>query len=141
MPRGKSLTELEKGKIIAYKEEGCSGREIARKLGRSHRLIQNFLRDPESYGTHKRRGGPSILNSRDKRKIINKASNSTRSLRDLQGVVDKNVSRTTVWRTLKCSNIIKNEMMRCVPALKAEHKLARMDYGRRNMNTNWSNVS
>ena len=44
------MSEFEIGKIIAYNGKGCSKKEIARKLGRSRKLIQNFLGDPDAYG-------------------------------------------------------------------------------------------
>lgn len=57
MPRGKYLSDVEKGKILAFSEEGLSLREIGRKLNRHHVTIGNFLRDPVNYGLHKT-GGP-----------------------------------------------------------------------------------
>ena len=43
MPRGTAFTDIEKGKIIALKDSGSSGSEIARQIGRSRAVIQNFL--------------------------------------------------------------------------------------------------
>ena len=56
MPRGCILSDLEKGKILSFKEQGLKFREIARKLSRSVNVIRNFLSDPDNYGTKKRSG-------------------------------------------------------------------------------------
>lgn len=53
MGYGKSLSDFEKGQIIAYQENGLSERQIAFKIRRSKTLIHNFLRDPNGYGKKK----------------------------------------------------------------------------------------
>ena len=57
MPRGAFLNEIEKGKIIAFKEEGLKIQDIAKKLNRSFAVVRNFLSNPEVYGKNKT-GGP-----------------------------------------------------------------------------------
>ena len=57
MPRGPYLTDFEKGQISVYLKNGLSFREIARKINRSHVVVTNFAKDPESYGK-KKCGGP-----------------------------------------------------------------------------------
>ena len=56
MPRGTALTDIEKAKILALKDSGGSRREIARQIGRSRAVIQNFLKDPAYYDSTKRTG-------------------------------------------------------------------------------------
>lgn len=141
MPRGKALTELEKGKILALSEEGCGVREIGRRIDRSPRVVRNFLRSPLEYGTRKRSGRKKLLTDREQRKVVRAASNTCRSLNDLKSVVDGKVARTTIWRTLKESPLIESKKMNCIPALKQQHKDARMEFARRNMRTNWNTVS
>ena len=67
MPGGIALTDIEKGKIIALKDSGSSGREIARQIGRSRAVIPNFLKDSASYGSTKRTGRKRTLNKWDER--------------------------------------------------------------------------
>ena len=76
MPRGLPLSELEKGQIIAYHDSEISNRAIAEKLGRSHDVIDRFLKNPASYGTKKPSGRPSVLSPRNRRRILAHASNS-----------------------------------------------------------------
>ena len=56
MPR-KQLTEFEKGKIVAWSEEGVSNKEIGRRLKRTHHTIGRFLKLFKETGSHKRRTG------------------------------------------------------------------------------------
>ena len=50
MPRGTLLTEVERGKILALESEGFSIAEIADKIGRSRKVVYNFLGNREEYG-------------------------------------------------------------------------------------------
>jgi len=52
MGRGKALTPVEKGKIIAYKECNLTYRQIAEKIGKSKNVICNFLKNPANYGNN-----------------------------------------------------------------------------------------
>ena len=44
MPCGKKLSDLERGQIIAFNQVGMSLREIAKNIGRSHRVVFNLLK-------------------------------------------------------------------------------------------------
>ena len=68
MPRGKSLSEQEKGQIIAYQSTGMTNRQIATKISRCH-VVNNFLKNPEFYGTKKCGRPKPKLKPRDKRRI------------------------------------------------------------------------
>ena len=56
MPR-KQLTVFEKGKIVAWSEEGVSNKEIGRRLKRTHHTIGRFLKHFKTTESHKRRTG------------------------------------------------------------------------------------
>lgn len=53
MGRGKPLTDIEKGQIIAYNNEKKSILWISNKIKRSRKVIYNFLADPNNYNTKK----------------------------------------------------------------------------------------
>ncbi|KAF4138676.1 Tc3 transposase [Phytophthora infestans] len=53
MGRGASLSDKEKGSILAYKEANMSTNAIATRVGRFWKVVSNFLKDPEAYGTKK----------------------------------------------------------------------------------------
>jgi IS30 family transposase len=141
MPRGSHLTEREKGLIQAYHECGWSQRQIANTINRSQKVVQHFLANPVAYGTQRRSGRPSKLTPRDRRRIINAASNSTLSTRQILDELGLNVHRETVRRAIRKEPYIQFSKMIGCPALKDEHKARRLEFARRNMNTNWKKVS
>ena len=53
MPRGTSLTDIEKCQILAYHEENYSYRSIGRKLGCSDFVVRAFLKSLKTYGAKK----------------------------------------------------------------------------------------
>ena len=53
MGRGKQLTKEEIGKILAYRDQGLTMRQIGDKIGKSKNVVSHFLQDPENYGTKK----------------------------------------------------------------------------------------
>ena len=63
MPSGKPLTDIEKGKILAFYHENYSKRAIGRMLNRSECVIRSFLKSPSTYGTKKTPGGPKKLST------------------------------------------------------------------------------
>ena len=77
MPKGSKLTNFEKGQISALYSQNFSLRRIATEIGRSDKVVRNYLDDPDGYGTCKSSGRPAMLSPRDKRRIVNAASNST----------------------------------------------------------------
>lgn len=140
MPRGKFLTDVEKGRILAYKEENISIREIARRLQRSLCVVQNFLKEPINYGTKKKGGRKPKLSRRDKCKIVDIASNSTISCNSIKANLGLNVSKTTVWRVLNDNDRIIRSKMMIAPRLKPNHIEARLLFGQQNMGRDWKNV-
>lgn len=141
MPRGTLLTEREKGQIEAFSQEGLSQREIARRLKRSPKVIQNFLKNPNNYASKKDHGRHKKLSKRQERHVVRTASNSTASCNRIKHELDLDVSKTTIWRTLKRSGHIVRAKMNVAPRLKAEHKIARLEFARTNMKQEWKLVS
>ena len=136
MPHGTALTDIEKGEIIALKYSGSSGREIARQIGRSRAVIQNFLKDPASYGSTKRTGCKRSLNKWDE-----SASNSTMSSSRLRFVNGLNVLRSTICRSLKGFRIICNEKMKRIPKLFPLDKSASLTFALNYLSTMWNQVT
>jgi len=80
------------------------------------------------------------LSERDRRRIVNEASNSTLSCAKIKANLDLHVSRTTVWRALKESSTIQRSKMRAGPLLLERHISARLEFGRLNISTDWTMV-
>ena len=106
MPRANLLSENEKGQIIAYHETGMLNRAIARKISRSPRVVNNFLKNPDAYGTKKCGGPKSKLKPRDKRRILVAASNSSISCRTIKEELGLNVSPETIRRIINSSGVL-----------------------------------
>lgn len=141
MPKGRSLTESEKGAIIALKAEGVSMRQISIRIGRSVNVVSQFLKDPERYGTIKRSGRKEKLSSRDKRRIVRLAAQSSKSLRRIAAESELDISVNTVRKVLKNSGIIVREHLMPAPRILPQHREARLSFARENMATDWSRVS
>lgn len=140
MPRGTSLSDIEKGKILALKDENHRISAIARNIDRSRRVVSNFLKDSESYGTVKRAGRKRNLSERDERKIARAASNSTLSCTKLAALAQTKVSKTTAWRVIKRNSNLVRSKMNCCPRLLSRHKTARLEFAKNNMATDWTSV-
>lgn len=69
MPKENSLSNVEKGKILAFIEENVGKREIARRIGRSDKVVRNFLQNTDEYGTRKGRGRKQLLSQREQARI------------------------------------------------------------------------
>lgn len=142
MARGTFLTDMEKGKITAFREEGLSFREIARKIKRSDKVVRNFIKNPSDYGQKKANAGrKSKLSARDKRKIVNCASNSTKTGNQIAHECGLNVSRWTVNRVLRQSTVIQRQKLKNAPRLLPRHRASRLIFAKNNMNTDWNKVS
>ena len=51
MGRKPALSDVEKGQILAYKDDGLSWREISRRINRSPLVVNNVLKLGLEYGT------------------------------------------------------------------------------------------
>ena len=58
MARKKSLTDIEKGQILAHVSNCWSVAAIARELDRSRKVVHAFLKQGAQYGTKKSPGRP-----------------------------------------------------------------------------------
>ena len=58
--RWKPLSAYQQGQIVAFHEQGFSMCEMAKKLGRSLCVAQNFLKNREKYGKLKSTGRPKV---------------------------------------------------------------------------------
>lgn len=63
MGRNKSLNATEIAKIEAYRDQNLSNRAIAKKLNRSPKVINNYLKNPLLYGNNYK-GRASVLSNR-----------------------------------------------------------------------------
>lgn len=142
MGRGSSLTEIEKGKILALKSQNMSSNNISLEINRSRHVVQNFLKKQENYGTAKSCGKPSSLTSRDKRRILRAASNQSTSINQIRANLNLSQSKSTIWRALHSSGEMQHMKMRRTPRLLEHHKTTRLNWARETMSwsTEWKKV-
>ena len=133
MGRGKRLTNEELAVFKAYKDTGLSNREIAKKIKRSPKVVNNYFKIGVNYGAYKGSDGIRKIDNRTKRVIVRRAAaqHMTASLirADLQLPVSGQRVRqilhedpNTVWKKRKPK-----------PKLTARHKEVRLQFVKEHM--------
>ena len=140
MPKGKVLTDIEKGKILAYHREKVPNREIARRLKRSDHIISNFLKNPTDYATIKRKPKKFKVSGCKKCRIVQLTSNSSKSLKTIKSDLGLNVCKETIRKVLKDSPHIVQSKMNKAHNLEPVHKQKWMEFARENMARDWQQV-
>ena len=128
MDKGEKLSDIEKGQIQAFKVAGYTNRWIARRIGRSHHVVGNFLANIEGDETKKNTGRPKKLSSRTQRRVLTELTNYQKGVRRVRDEVAPDVSYCTVWRVAKNSPNIALQRLKACPQLTNEHKLARIRF-------------
>ncbi|PIC18805.1 hypothetical protein B9Z55_024569 [Caenorhabditis nigoni] len=135
-----TLTQFEQGRIQGLNDAGLSNREVARRLGRSHKVVNSYLQDPAAYGNRKHTGRPSKLSDRERRSILREASNSTYSARQIQSHLNLGVSAKTIVRVIhKCKFIVRRRM-RKAPFITIQHRQSRLAFAQKNARRDWSKI-
>ena len=131
MPKGSALTDHQKGQIDALiVSKKNSIRSIAKLIGKSDRVVRNYLKDRQNYGKKKRSGRRSSLTSRDKSHIIRLAGDKNISAAKIKAQLNLKQSTTTIWRVINSCDHLKREKRDCKPALKPHHKIARLKWAK-----------
>ena len=86
-------------------------------------------------------GSKRTLSERDRCRIVKAASNSMKSLSQISADCGVKVSNSTISRMLNESGTITRQSLMTVPRLLTRHKTARMEFAKKNLQTNWSQVS
>ena len=61
MSKVKTLTGIERKRILELLKQNLSLRVIVSSIGRDKTVIANFLKDPDAYGTRKHTGRPKKI--------------------------------------------------------------------------------
>jgi hypothetical protein len=122
------LSDVEKCKILAQKEENVSFSEIARRIKRSKDCVIRFLKDPERYGQRFAAGRPPKLNERDNRRIFGTAMSNNFSAAQLKFQLKWDVSVSCVTRLLNSSQIFKYVPINKAPSMTKEHMRLRKEW-------------
>lgn len=95
MGRAPRLSVKERAKLDVMKGLGVTPAEMASRIGRSRQAVNNYLENPQSYGSKKSPGRPPSLTNREKREIVKLASNSVKSAKDVKKELNLSASAET----------------------------------------------
>lgn len=133
MPRGTQISENERTQALALQTAGKNTLDIARQLNRPSKVINNYLRDPDSYAKQNHRKNRRKMTVRDERRLLRAASNqplSSRGLRRDALQLPISVRRTRTYLT--GSVRLWYRKVKHVPPLTERHKLAHIKWSREN---------
>ncbi|CAF1088440.1 unnamed protein product [Rotaria magnacalcarata] len=136
MPGAIQLTENERKSILELHKKNTSHREIAKKINRSTTVVTNFLNDLLKYDSRKRTGRRKKVDGRAKRLIIRTASNKSIPCSNIINDLCLKMSRWTINRVIKRSNILKKMKTKHSPALTTAHKDLRLTWAKDHMTWN-----
>lgn len=128
MPKGKPLSDFEKGAILSHHEHGLTGRQIAFMMNRSKTLINTFIKDPDAYGTKKRTGRKKLLKKRTINCVYQKLKNTQNTLTNTIKELDLNCSVPTLSRALKEDGRLVNKIVEKTMSLNDDQKKARVEW-------------
>ena len=137
MPRAIQLSESERKSILGLQKKNCSHREIAKKINRLKTVVANFLKDPLKYGLGKRTGGRRKVDKRTKRHILRATTNKTISCSNISHDLNLKISRCTINRVIKTSNILKRKKKTFSTLNKATQRF-KIKVGQRPYDLKWS---
>ncbi|PIC13704.1 hypothetical protein B9Z55_027567 [Caenorhabditis nigoni] len=141
MARASFLSLADQSKVEVMRQMNCSLHKMARMIQKSRNVIRRYLADPLNYGSKQKKAGrPRKVSSRDERKIIREASNSTRSLKDIKADLSLDVCKSTVHNVIRRSGVIVCQKMKKAPKLTDRHKQKRLDFVKANLQTRWENI-
>ena len=142
MGSGRRLSEHERGRIEAYREQGLSYSETARRLGRSRTVVTNYLADPASYGKKVSLGRPRALSERSKNRLLRYASNRKITSQQLKHDLGLAIAPRTVRDYLARSPNLQYRKCRPNPPLTTAHKERRSEFARRHCSWDeeWNDV-
>ena len=138
MGRGNFLTDHEKGMIAGLGKDGHSQREVAKKINRSRCAVNNYIKN-KNKTPQKIPGRLEKLCPKNKRAIIRDVRKSVSQIQLPCGI---NVSRWTIWRTLKnCLNVEYSKGQKA-PSWKKHHIKARFSWAKKYVSSGekWSDV-
>ncbi|KAG3247625.1 hypothetical protein PI124_g7690 [Phytophthora idaei] len=130
MPRGRVLTEKEKGEISALHKCGLSERAIATALERSRPLIHAYLTSPDTYNTTKRPGRPKQLTPTSEGRLFREASKGKLSAPKLKTQLQLDLSARRIRELLQKHPGFKYEKRMASPVLTKHHKANRLKWAR-----------
>ena len=101
MGRSPKLNEYEKGQIDGLFGVGKSYREIGRRIGRSHNVVMNYLKNKDEYGRKKSSGRRSIISEETRTQLFQDLTNTGDSINTVKNRNNVVASKSAVYRAVK----------------------------------------
>lgn len=142
MGRGKDLTPIEIEKIKVLKEVGCTNQEIAKKIGRSRKVVGNLLKLGQNYGKKRKFDQNKKLTNRQKRQIFREVRKKPQTSSQICTNLNLPVSARRVRQILSSNSNLKYKKTQKKPPLTEGHKLARLQFAKKYMSwgKEWDDV-
>lgn len=125
------LSENEQLQILIFKDSGMSGNAIAKQLGRSRKVIQTFLKDPEGYKVNKWPGRPPKISPATKRNLLRQASKGEKTSKQLVKDLNLPIKHRRVQQILSSSPNLEYTKRKSVPKLTREQKKDRVKWAKK----------
>ena len=133
MGRKPALSDVEKGQILAYKDDGLSSREISRRINRSPSVVSHFFKLGLEFGTKKSSGRPRKLTQRQGRVVIRELSAGGSYLGRLAQDPNIHVHKSTLSRMVYRSKLLIYRKKKWQPRLTDVHKTRRVAWARQHV--------
>lgn len=142
MPRAKYLTDLEKAQIEFLRRQGLSNRQIAKEIGRSATVVDNFVAKGENYGKKAATKGNTKISKRQKNQLFALASTGKLTTNEMIKELGLPIKKVQAANILTSSGRFKYAKRMKIPSLKPQHTEARLAWARKHMTwtTEWTNV-
>lgn len=125
------MTSEEIAAIKAYKDCGLSNREIAIKIDRSPKVINNYCKLNESYGQNWSKSGNSKIQGRTQRRIVHCATNKRMSASEIKAQMELPVTVRRVQEILQSNPNTIWRKRAPKPKITAKHAEARLAFARK----------
>lgn len=133
MPKGTFLTDQEKIQIKFFHDQGCSNREIARKINRSEGVSRSFHKKGLKYGLRKPTKGNKKLTNSQLNIIKQETTRNKLNATQIKIKLNLPVTSKHVAHILRTDANIKWKKPKCKPILKQHHKEKRLKFSRKYM--------
>lgn len=142
MGSGRRLSEEEKTKIVVYRDEGYSNRQIGLKIGRSAKVVNNFVKNGHNYGKYSNTGKKKNLTNRDIRSIYRNALVKHQTASQIRANLQLSVTTRRVQQVLKANPNVHWRKRLSKPKLTEKHRKERLLFARKYMSwtDKWHNV-
>ena len=107
---------------------GKSYREIGRRIGRSHNVVMNYLKNKDEYGRKKSSGRRSIISEETRTQLFQDLTNTGDSINTVKNRNNVVASKSAVYRAVKKSGTFVYKQRRKAPCWKEHHTTNRLQW-------------